>query len=708
MQRVGGDASEEPLPLLRADLRLHRGAPDADGSPMWTLFDPLRSRYFHLHVRGLRLLRSWQAGASAATVAARATSDGVEIDVDDVVGMARFLLANGLTVSSTPADTQRLQEEQQRAHTRWWQWLLHRYLFFRIPLFRPDPFLGRTLHWVRPLAGRVARSLLLLACLIGFWLVLRQWSDFTATFLRFLSWEGVLWYALALIAVKAAHELAHAYVAKHHGCRVPSMGVAFLVMFPMLYTDATDTWRLANDRQRLAVALAGVLTELAIALLATCAWGFLPDGPLRQAAFFLATTSWATSLLINLSPFMRFDGYHALSDLWGIRNLQPRAFALARWRLREAMFAFGEPPPEVFRPRRRRWLVIYAWATWIYRFFLFLGIALLVYHFAFKALGIVLFLVEIGWFIGRPILQEMQAMWRHDWRLNRPIVRTALIASALLLALFIPWRGSIGLPAVLEASTHVGVQAPEAARIAQVAVAAGDQVQAGDLLFRLEKPELSLESEKAMRRIELIQARLDRRAGSAEDLASEGVLRRRLAEARIQLAGLRARRAELEIRSPVTGTIVRQADLHVDQWVSTELLLAEVVSQAAAEVFAYVREQNLARIEIGADARFIADDGVHTSVDLKVAGIEDVGTERLPYRVLASTFGGPLPVTASRERGDLRLEEGVYRIRLTPVSAVAVPQWRLPGQASVEAPPESLAGRFLRHAASVLIRESGF
>lgn len=702
-------AQDMILPAMREDLRLYRGAPGDDGTPMWVMFDPLRHRYFQLSRRALELLRYWRSGESAAVIAERAQADGVAVYSDEVAALARFLLDNGLAVSATPADSARLEQQHQAQQTRWWQWLVHRYLFIRIPLVRPDPFLARNLHRVRWLASRWVLGLVLLLGGIGIVLALRQWETFIGTFVRFLNWEGVAWYALALIAVKTAHELAHAFIARHHGCRVPSMGVAFLVLFPVLYTDATDTWRLQRRRDRLQVTVGGVLTELAIALVATFLWSFLPEGGVRDAAFFLATTSWVTSLLINLSPFMRFDGYHALSDLWGIDNLQPRAFAVARWRLREALFGFGEGPPEAFAPRRQRLLVIYAFATWIYRFFLFLGIALLVYHVAFKALGIVLMLVELGWFIGRPIAKEIAAMFSRRWQWNAATIRMVLVVGVLIALLFVPWRSTLPLPAVLDADEQARVHPPEAARVTAVAVEPGDRVEQGDLLVRLEKPTLQLEAEQARRRIELIRTRLERRAASAEDRADETVLRRRLAEQYVRQAGLEARQGDLQVRSPITGTVVRRADLKAGQWVGRDRLLAEVVGDGRTEVIAYVREQTLGRVEIGAEGRFIPDDGSHGRVSVEVTAIEDVGTERLSHRMLASTYGGELPVSKSGDRNEEpRLDDGVYRVRLAVTSEANIPSWRIPGRAAIEAPAESLAGRFVRFAAGVLIRESGF
>ena len=73
---------------------------------------------------------------------------------------------------------------------------------------------------------------------------------------------------------------------------------------------------------------------------------------------------------------MRFDGYYIFSDWLKAENLQPRAFALARWKIRELLFGFYKEPPEELS-KNRKWIFIsYAWFTWIYRFFLFLGIAI--------------------------------------------------------------------------------------------------------------------------------------------------------------------------------------------------------------------------------------------------------------------------------------------------------------------------------------------
>ncbi len=116
------------------------------------------------------------------------------------------------------------------------------------------------------------------------------------------------------------------------------------------------------------------------------AWAFMPEGTLRSLAFVLATSSWILSLSINLNIFMRFDGYYILSGWWGIENLQRKSFSLGKWKLTEILFGLNRTAPENVSSLTRRKLVLYAWGVWIYRFFLFLAIALLVYHF-FQVVG---------------------------------------------------------------------------------------------------------------------------------------------------------------------------------------------------------------------------------------------------------------------------------------------------------------------------------
>ncbi len=706
------DAHSAPalrLPSLRQDLQLLQGPAAEDGEPGWLVYDALRHRYFRIGLDAFRLLGMWLPGGDADTLLARAQSQGLDIDREQVAGLVRFLSDNQLVQADGPQAVATLRARHERARQNWFQWLIHHYLFIRIPLWRPDAFLRRTLPWVAPLFD----SRLLWAIrglgLVGLLLVLQQWEQFSATFLHFFSWEGLAWYGVVLLAVKSAHELGHAYVATRLGCRVASIGVAFLVMFPVLYTDTTDAWRLRRRRDRLAIVTAGVGTELHLAMLATFAWSFMADGPWRSVAFFVATTSWVTSLAVNLSPFMRFDGYFALSDLLGAQNLQPRAFALGRWRLREWLFGFGEPPPERLATRRAALFIAYAYATWAYRFFLFIGIALLVYHFAFKALGILLFLVEIVWFIAMPLKNEIMAWWerRTLMRPNRHLLATGLGLLALVLLLAVPWRGSLGLPAVVEAGAFQQVYPGSEGRINGILVQEGQSVRAGDPLVTLSNPRLEQEMVQARREMALLQLRASRLAGSGRELQEHLVTQQQLARLETQLRALQAGADLLVVRAPVAGTVSYLAQAQVGQWVSADSLLLSLRAAQGLRVVAFVPESDLHRIEPGARGVWISDLGHGSPIPLRLTRIDDAAVPVLGYPELASEHGGPVAVRRLAD-GQYRPEQALYRLELAPTRDQPAPGLREPGVLRIEATPRSVLAGAWAHAAAVLVKESGF
>src|SRR3954464_15942131 len=191
------------------------------------------------------------------------------------------------------------------------------------------------------------------------------------------------------------------------------MGVAFRVLWPYLYTDTSEGWKLADRRKQLVIALAGVAAELALAVVCTFLWALSPEGAARSVFFVLASTTWMMTLAVNVSPFMRFDGYFALSDFLDFPNLHERNIACARWWMRKTFFGLVESTPEpTLRAGQRALLIAFAYITWLYLFTVFIGFALLVYHIAFKLLGILLMLVEIVWFVARPVGNEVAYLWR--------------------------------------------------------------------------------------------------------------------------------------------------------------------------------------------------------------------------------------------------------------------------------------------------------
>jgi putative peptide zinc metalloprotease protein len=696
------------LPALRPDLQLSPAAPGLDGAPQWTLADPLRGRYFKLGAAAVRLLRHWTLGEPQRVLAAANAEPGLPLGQGELEDMLQFLSSHDLIAALD--DKQRASYAMKAAAQRQspWKRALHQYLFFRIPLWRPDPFLNRAWPVLERHGPWLLRWALPLVFVLGVFLVMRDWQRFLATFPHLFSLGGALAFGIALTFAKLCHEFGHAFMAKRAGCRVQSMGLAFMVMLPMFYTDVSDAWRVRDRRSRLLIGAGGVFAELLLAVLALLAWSLLPDGPLRTSAFMLASATWITTLVINLNPFMRFDGYFLISDLWGVDNLQNRAFALCRWRLREALFGYGEPAPEPWSPSMTRRLLIWGYGSWIWRAILFLGIALAVYHLFFKVLGIFLMVVELLWFIGLPIWRELGEWWqRREQADSRKVLITGLSLAAVLLVLIVPWRSSVEIPAVLEASRTSALYAPVAARLKAVHVQDGQTVAAGDLLLELDSPDLDSRQAIVRRETEILQLQLRRQSARSETVADASILEQRLAEAVAEYRGLAAQRERLQLRATQAG-VVRdlQRNLSTGRWLHPAESLARIV-EPGLRLRGYLAEENLWRIETGSEGRFITDDPARPSMKVRLDEVDATGAAYLELEALSSDHGGPIAI---RRDAQHRAEpvQAQYGVRLTLLDNDIHPDHPLRGVVILDGERQSLLGAAWRRIAALGVRESGF
>jgi len=699
-----------PLAALRGDVTLHPGPPTPTGTPAWTLHDPVRNRFFEIGWLEAEMLAEWPRRDAAAIARAVSARNGVTLAAEAVAGFARFLEANQLLQAPGADTVPRFAALAAAGRLNPLQWLLHHYLYIRVPLVRPHRLLEATLPLVAGLYNRGLGALVIGAGVLALYLIGRQWDVFVNTFQDFLSWQGAFALAVALTVLKVVHELGHAYTATRYGCRVGTMGVAFIVMWPVLFTDTTEAWKLASRHQRLAIATAGVVAELTVAVIAALLWCVLPDGTGRGLAFVVASASWITTLAVNLNPFMRFDGYYLLCDLVGVANLQERSFTLARWAVRELLFGLGEPAPEAWPPAYRRLFVLYAWAVWAYRLVVFTGIAVFVYHSFFKLAGIVLFMVEIGWFVIRPVATEMTEWWKRRGALRwnpRTAVTTAL-AGGLLALLLAPWPQHLHAPAVFAARDRARIFAPIPAMVTEVAVNRDHEVAAGARIARLAAPDLDHDLDQVSRRIETIEWELDHLRPKPDSLDSRLVLLEELASARTEQQGYQTNRARLELVAPFAGVVVGLADgLRPGRWTDSQTVLAELVDPRTCVVEAYVGEADIESMTAGLAGRFHPDDPTLAALPVTVERVNTYAEAELHAPELASLYRGPLPVRRD-DKGALVPDNAIYRIVLTPAGPAACPTREQRGFVSLGLGWHSLAATLLTRTTAVLIRESGF
>lgn len=696
------------LPALRQELALHPGPAEVGGAPTWTLHDPTDNRFFQLSWPAFEILSRWALGTPTALLEALRRETTLDLDAEALSEVLGFLGQHHLLRGRSAEASAHLSRAASAQRMSKPMWLLKHYLFFRLPLLRPMPLLRAVSPYVQWIFTPGFWLAVLAVAVLGLYLVSQQWDSFMHTFAAYAGWQGVLGIGIALSLAKVLHELGHALTAHRYGCRVPTMGVAFLVLVPVLYTDTNEAWKLASRRPRLHIAMAGMAAEIALAAWATLVWSFLPDGPLRAGVFLLATSTWLITLAINLSPFMRFDGYFLLADWLDMPNLHDRAFALGRWRLREWLFGLGDPPPEQFAPARQRFLIVFAYATWMYRLVLFLGIALLVYHLFFKLLGIFLLLVELGWFIARPVRAELQAWWalRERLRWNGASRRSLCVLIGLLAVVLLPWPRGIGAPAVLGAERAQWLYAPAPARVQTDRVKVGQSAKAGQVLIELDSTDLRHQLQLAQAREQQLSWQVAQQSFDARLQDRGATLPQRLQAARAEVQGLQALAQQLTLAPDFDGQVVaRNPALQAGAWVARGEPLLQIAQPRGVKVDAYVDERQLADLRVGEKASFIADDATLPRVDCRIEAIDRIALSTLEHAALASLYGGPIAVSQG-EKGHLLPLEAHFRVRLTQCEGLAGTPREYVGQATLGRRTESLLMQAWRYVLAVGRREA--
>ena len=696
------------LPVLRNDLRIYPWQPaPRTGEALWALHDPIRNRFFLLPQDAMEILKRFDLGSIAQIVARVNSETARRVEDAEVQATVAFLHQNQLVQLPAESAAESLMKLKESQREPLFNRLIHTYFFFRIPLVRPDLFLERTLGYVALFFTRWFFLATLLAGVIGIVLTIRDWHSFEYQLRNLWSFSGLAKIVLTFIFVKLIHELAHAYSAKRHGVHVPIMGVAFLFMFPFPYTDTTESWKLYRHQQRLGISAAGVASELILAAWATLLWKIVAPGPVQDALFLIATTTWISSLAINLSPFMRFDGYFVLMDYLQIPNLHKRAGDLARWKLREMLFRFGAPVPERFPPGVMRFLIGFAYATWLYRLTVFVAIAVLLFFLLPQPLGLLVFAVEVHFLILRPILQELRVWWSKRTDMTRsPRARlTAAILITMLALCVIPFQSRNAVPGLYKPYREEVLYAPEHGQVLNRSMARDQEIAAGDLLLTLDSPALQNE----VRLARLAADRLLRQAGNAaiasEDPGVPDGMDRGWRAALRRVEALEERIARLEIRAPLSGRIADvAADLRPGVTIARNSPVAVLQTGPRQEIVLYVGEELRTGLVPGQIVPFFSHAAPETTFQATITFVATNPTRALDHPELSSVHGGPL--RSFRDPAGLVFDTPMFPVRLRVEAAPLAPQRQLV-TLRLNGERKSLAGRTLNRLTYLLRQEFG-
>jgi putative peptide zinc metalloprotease protein len=299
---------------------------------------------------------------------------------------------------------------------------------------------------------------------------------------------------VVFVLTRGLHELGHALVCTRFGIRCPDIGLFLILGAPCVYCDVSESWRLTEKWKRAAVAAAGMYVELIIAGAAALFWSFTTQGPMHSLAMQTMLVCSAGTLLINLNPLMRFDGYYILSDWMDEANLRTKADEFATGFLKKCLLGIRTPAnPVPFA--KRVFFVSFSISGWVYRAVLAITIASVVvamfssWQLPWLGRGLAIAIL-FSWWSGT-VMKLVEGFLLHvmtsRWRL------ASLCCGLILLLLVAPLPSRRMARGWIEPQNFSGIYVQNAGQLKNCFVEDGSNVEAGEKLFQFSSPELELQ-----------------------------------------------------------------------------------------------------------------------------------------------------------------------------------------------------------------------
>ncbi|MCE2982204.1 MAG: hypothetical protein LW832_01435, partial [Parachlamydia sp.] len=125
------------LPPFRKDLKIFKGPHEADGSPTYNLYDPIKGQYYKFTWKEGLVLKIFRPGMKDEELLNKInTQFPVHLTSEDITDF--FVQASNLGLLSVPFEGQALYEQKKRQKLSLMMWLIMNYLFVKIPVLNPD------------------------------------------------------------------------------------------------------------------------------------------------------------------------------------------------------------------------------------------------------------------------------------------------------------------------------------------------------------------------------------------------------------------------------------------------------------------------------------------------------------------------------------------------------------------------------------------
>ena len=388
------------------------------------------------------------------------------------------------------------------------------------------------------------------------------WNDLQ---IAFQTPRFAIGFLIAISIAKIFHEFGHAVACRRMGASCNEGGLMLLFFAPCLYCDVSDARIIEKTSKRTIVMLGGVYFELILATIAVLLWANCDSLLMRNFLLNISIVASISTILVNLNPLMKFDGYYVFSEVVGIQNLSGKSQLAVRNFFRSLMFQI--PKSNISKSRT---ILGYGFASKVYRGFVYLGFFWFSYSIS-EQLGISAVVVGFGLLccvafaaalVNQSVKTIAQDRSKFSWRPVRSILLAALMVSFLVVFFFVKIPSYIYCDAEIRCDGQL-IAAPESGVLVWT-TETDKSLAKEEVIAILKDDDLSLASLDVMNRVTQIEsslATLSIKASFQPSIASKiPELTAKLAAAKKQKLKIDRRISDFSIRAPYAGRIVGVPD----------------------------------------------------------------------------------------------------------------------------------------------------
>lgn len=140
--------------------------------------------------------------------------------------------------------------------------------------------------------------------------------------IKLLDWKSLLLIFISINLKGIIHEIGHMSALKYYGYDSTEIGIGVYLSFFIFYVNLDESWRLSR-KERIIVDIGGIFFEFLFLTLLTIIYLAFAKYNISKNLLIINFLV-ISSIIYNLFPFFKFDGYWIISDYFGISDLQEK------------------------------------------------------------------------------------------------------------------------------------------------------------------------------------------------------------------------------------------------------------------------------------------------------------------------------------------------------------------------------------------------